>query len=180
MKTKIVRFIGIMTLLFFANVAAAQMVSPASITQGVVYLKDIQSSSTEGGTCTSGNWIVRTLNTTEGDTDLVSLSSNQFTLQPGVYSIDVTAPARGVDAHKIRLYDVTNSGVSIFGSSSFANSGSVEDSVALLNGALNITTATTYQIEHACATTKNTNGFGTYSNLGSFELYTQVKITRLR
>lgn len=180
MKTKIALYLQLIALVSFTRFAFAQEVNSTSITQGVVYLKDIKTANTDGGSFTSSTWTTRTLNTVEGDTDIITLNSNQFTLQPGVYAIDSTAPVRGVDAHKLRLYDVTNSAVAIFGSSSWANSSSVEDSVALLNGVLTITSATTYQLEHACTTTKTGNGFGVASNLGSFELYTQVKITRLR
>lgn len=180
MKTKIALLLQLIALVSLTNTAFAQ-VNTESITQGVVYLKDIQSGGVDGGTGTAnGTWLPRNLNTPDGDLDLVSLSSNQFTLQPGVYTIDATAPFRGVDAHKIRLYDVTNSAAVIFGNNSTANSASVEDAVASLNGFLNLTSATTFQLEYTCATTKPSNGLGAATSFGANEVYSVVKITRLR
>lgn len=180
MKTKIALLLQILALTSLTNFAFAQ-VDVTSITQGVVYLKDIKTSGTDGGTCTSGSWIVRNLNTIEGDNDLVTLNSDQFTLQPGVYAIDAIAPGRGLDAHKVRLYDVTNSSAVIFGTSSTISSGPyVMEGPAFLSGVMTLTSATAYQLEHACGTTKTSNGFGSATNTGSNELYTQIKITRLR
>lgn len=178
MKTKFALLLQLIALVSLTNTAFAQ-VNTESITQGVVYLKDIQSGGVDGGTCTSGTWLTRTLNTPEGDTDLVSLSSNQFTLQPGVYTIDASAPARGTDSHKLRLFDVTNSAPVLFGNSAHADSPGA-DGIAVLNGSFTLTSATVFQLEHACQTTKLTIGFGVASNIGANETYAQVKITRLR
>lgn len=179
MKIKIV--LSLMALVSFSKIAFASEVNANSITQGVVYIQDRKTAGVDGGSCgTAGTWLQRDLNTLEGDTDLVSLSSNDFTLQPGTYTIDASAPARGLDAHKIRIYDITNSTAVLFGTSVTANSFTTEDSVALLNGFLTITSPTTYRLEHACQTTKAINGFGSLSNMGAFELYSVVKITRLR
>src|SRR5690606_1741032 len=71
----------------------------------VAYLKDIKPSGTAGGECTAGIWHTRDLNTVEGDSDIVNLSANSFTLQPGRYEVDGIVPAFLSNQHKTRLVD---------------------------------------------------------------------------
>jgi len=78
----------------------------------VAVIADVKSVSTHGGTFTAGAWQTRDLNTEISDADnIVSISSNQFTLIPGTYLIQFGAPAYGVSYHRARLYDITNSAV---------------------------------------------------------------------
>lgn len=149
--------------------------------QQVAFLKDEKSANTQGGTFTLGDWRTRDLNTTSGDS-IVSLSANQFTLQSGSYLITAVAPAHDTDAHKIRLRNITD-GVDVpngIGTSTWidASDGSVTQSY--LECTLTITSSKTFEIQHRSAQTKATNGFGRASNLGVIEVYTQVKITKLR
>lgn len=48
------------------------------------------------------------------------VAPGEFTLQPGTYCIEGSAPAFTVLRHQTRLYDVTNSTIAILGSSDFA------------------------------------------------------------
>ena len=62
-----------------------------------------------GGDFNSGAWRTRTLDTEITDSDgIVSLSSNQFTLQAGNYFIIAWASALQVNGHQARLRDITN------------------------------------------------------------------------
>ena len=70
---------------------------------------DQKDSTTDGGDFTTGAWRTRNLNTEIADPDgIVSISSNQFTLQAGTYLIKWSAPAYKADKNATRLYDVTN------------------------------------------------------------------------
>ena len=61
------------------------------------------------GDFNSGAWRTRILDTEISDTDsIVSLSSNQFTLQAGNYFIVAWASALQVNGHQARLRDITN------------------------------------------------------------------------
>lgn len=146
----------------------------------VAILKDVKSSGTAGGTFTSGSWQTRTLNTVEGDSEIVSLSSNQFTLQRGKYIIEGMAPAQRVIRHKTRIYDVTNSAEAIIGTSSYASNTDTGSSASDFSGVIEISSPTTYRLEHRCETTKTSNGFGVESNFGNDEVYATVKITKLK
>ena len=63
-----------------------------------------------GGTFSSGAWRTRTLNHEISDPDgIVSLSSNQFTLQAGTYVLRYYCPAYIVDDHQCVIYNSTDS-----------------------------------------------------------------------
>lgn len=139
---------------------------------------DQKTQDTDGGTFTNGAWRTRDLNTTIADPDgIVSIVSNQFTLQAGSYYIEAYAPSFGSNANVARLYNVTDSLVTQVGSHSYARSasGDLGDSKAWVHARVTITGSTTFEIQHRCATTRSTNGFGVGHNLG-VETYTVVKI----
>ncbi len=147
----------------------------------VAYLKDVKPSNSYGGTFTAGSWQTRTLNTTEGDIGIVTLASNQFTLATGTYDIYATAPAFKVYANKIRIWNVTDSTEAILGGHSRADNGENSPTNAALVGQISITSSKTFILQHRCATTVGTSGFGTPCGFsGVNEVYAQVKITKLR
>ena len=75
-------------------------------------IADHKSSGTPGGTFVSGDWRTRDLNTEVADADgIVSISSNQFTLQAGTYLIKWKCPVYGRDYNQSRLYNITDSSV---------------------------------------------------------------------
>ena len=123
-----------------------------------------QDSTTDGGDFTTNAWRTRDLNHEIADPDgIVSISSSQFTLQAGNYLIKWRAPAYHVDRHVTRLYDVTNTALKEYGSAQIAtaadNVSNQSDGIARVTP----TGATVYEIQHACQTTKTSNGFGVAS-----------------
>jgi hypothetical protein len=125
--------------------------------------------------------MARTLNTLEGDTSFVSLASNQFTLQPGTYHIEATAPAYRVSGHKIKLRQTSQTPADILiGLSGISGStGDFALSNSIINGSFSISVATTFEIQHRVGTTKTTDGYGAALTYGDSEVYTQVKITKV-
>tara|TARA_R100000152_G_C6719671_1_gene145873 strand:- start:47 stop:658 length:612 start_codon:yes stop_codon:yes gene_type:complete len=122
---------------------------------------DRKDSTTDGGTFTTGAWRQRDLNHEIADPDsIVSISSNEFTLQAGTYLIKWTAPGYDCDRHVSRLYDVTNSAHKQYGWTAYAGSASSGENRS--NGFCRVTIsgATAYRIDHACQTTKATYGLG--------------------
>jgi hypothetical protein len=143
------------------------------------YLKDVKPSGTAGGTFTSGAWQTRTLNTVQGDGSIVSLSANQFTLGPGKYEREASAPAFRVNNHQLKLRNITLGADLYTGTMTFSGAdGNFCTSVSLVNGVLNLNEATTFQVQHRCSTTKTTDGFGFAAGFGASVVYTQVKITK--
>ena len=76
-----------------------------------------------------------------------------------------------------KLYDITNSIDAILGLNSLANTAEGTTTSKLM-GAINITTSTTFEIQHRCQNTGTTTGFGVANSLGD-EIFTQVKITKV-
>ena len=149
------------------------------------YIKDVKSSGTNGGTSTALTVTTRELNSLKGDVEFISLSSNQITLQPGKYEITASAPAYDLNRHQIFLYDSTSLSYIINGSSEFADTGGTGQTRSMLDGVLDITTTTTYEIRHWTeGTSTGGNGLGVASDIHASnpqteEVYTQVKITRI-
>ena len=140
-------------------------------------LADVKSDDTDSGSFTSGAWRTRDINTEISDADdIVSLSSNQFTLQAGSYLIEVQATAYRVNRNMIKLYNVTASADIAFGSSMYANTGYNGGSTGYLSTRITIGAARTFEIRHRCQSNNTTHGFGQASDFGNNELYLIVKI----
>lgn len=153
----------------------------------VAYIKEIQASGVGPGyTPVTGVWTTRQVNTLTGDTGSISLSSNQFTLQPGVYHItaSATASANGQNPpanHKIKLRNITDSTNDIIGRSALAQanaaSATVSESESYLEDTITITSAKTFEIQHRSGTTGG--GFGGAGGYGVNEVYAQIRITKV-
>ena len=128
------------------------------------------------GTFTSGGWRTREINTEVVDTDnIVTLSSNQFTLQPGTYQIKFGACAYKVNRHITRLRQISPLATIAAGSSqySWATDANLQWSRGFAR--LTISQATTYEIQHYCQTTQSSNGFGFQMTYSTSD-YVQVEI----
>ena len=146
--------------------------------QKVAFLRDVKSSGTDGGTFTSGAWQTRDLNTIEGDSEIVSLSANQFTLQAGKYVIEASAPAWSVNYHKSKIRNITGSSDAILGSSMYTNSGATNCST--IYGTLIVNSPTVFELQHRCSVTGANTGLGVPATFGVDEVFAQVKITKLK
>ena len=128
------------------------------------------------GTFTAGAWQTREINTEVVDTDnIVTLSSNQFTLQAGTYQIKFGACAYRVNRHITRLRQI--SPAATIASSSAQYSWASDSNLQWSRGfaRLTISQATAYEIQHYCQTTGNSNGFGFQMTYSTSD-YVQVEI----
>ena len=146
--------------------------------QTYAIISDEKSNNTHGGSFSNGAWRTRDLNSEIVDPDnIVSVSSNQFTLGAGSYLIQGSAPVTEVDRHQIRLYDITNNAVVEYGTSQLANSGnSYNNDRSFVDARVVITGNTVYEIQHQCERTKASFGFGLSVNFGGVEHFTRVEI----
>lgn len=176
------------------NATFAQTISAGTIGSSVVFpaggtgnpisvavIADEKSAGTAGGDFNSGAWRDRVLNTEISDPDsIVSISSNEFTLSAGTYLIEWAAPGYDCSNHKSRLYDVTGASVLAVGNSTYADpTGNVQNhsSGAFLH---TITSNNNYKIQHQSSGTKAGTGFGTQAGFSTVEVYTIVKISKLK
>lgn len=156
--------------------SARTIITP--ITQ-TAYLKDVKALGNTGGSLTSGT-NTRILNTVSGDTSIVSLSANQFTLSPGKYKINFSAPGYGVDGHATYLYNVTTSTNIADGRNEYmagaTNSGSTSSGSTLVD----ITTTTVFELRHTVQTTRGDGGGALVNTAGrNYEIYSTVEIIKL-
>jgi hypothetical protein len=144
----------------------------------VLYIYDKQSTGTNAGTFTAGIWQVRILNTIDTNlSSFASILSNQIILDPGIYIFSASVPAYGVQSHMARLYNITNSSIEVLGSSAFSNS---ETTISFIETFINISSTTTYEIQHYCDTTQIKWGFGKSAGIDEIdERYTSIKIIQM-
>jgi hypothetical protein len=152
-----------------------------NLQQRVAYLSDVKASGTSGGGTTATTYVTRTLNTIVDSTGIVSsLSSNQFTLNKGVYFIEAIAPAAGIlNGHRARLRNITDSTTSLLGSSQY-NTVSTVSNPSTISGEVTITSAKVFEIQHYSTLTVAASGFGVNVSSGESEIYTQVKIIKIK
>ena len=143
-------------------------------------IEDQKGAGANGGTFTSGAWRTRDLNTEIADADnIVSISSNQFTLQAGNYLIQASAPAYYVDSHQAALYDITADNFHTLGTNEYAKGDAGTGSRSIVTARVTISSANVYEIRHRCQTTFATYGFGVFIGTSQWitdNNYTYVKI----
>lgn len=144
-----------------------------------VCVRDEKAQNTAGGTFTSGAWQTRTLNTEHADTaNIAAVATNQVTLAAGVYRVHATAPAYTCGRHQLRLQDVTNAATLVTGQSNYTGGAATDkQSIAQLAGRFTLTAQTAVELQHRCATTSATSGFGVEANFGT-EVYAVVEFWR--
>lgn len=159
-----------------AKLASGVAQTPVS----VAVLSHVTAYDTGGGDLTSGAYRTRPLNTEVDPDSIVTLSSNQFTLAAGTYTIDWTCDAYKVNHHWSQIYDITNSATLILGSASYAGSTENIGDVSYGHHIFTITSTTTYELQQQCTTTKTTNGMGNRTDVsGNNSVHAYLKITKL-
>ena len=138
-------------------------------------LAAVKGNTTQGGSFTSGAWRTRDITTEETDPDgIVSISSNQFTLQAGTYHIYASCCAVGVDNHNCRIYNITDSSTLLTGLANKNQEENVSD-YAHVRGQFTIAAAKTFELQHRCQTTVTTHGFGAYASWNN-NVYSTIEI----
>jgi hypothetical protein len=147
----------------------------------VAAFSDQKAANTQGGTFTSGAWRTRDINTTVGANGIsgASIGSNQITLAAGTYLIQGSAPAYDVNQHMTRLYNITDSAVSIDGGSAYTDATDTVVTHSPFSGVVTIAATKVFEVQHYAATTSSTFGFGIAANNGSVETYTQITILKV-
>lgn len=143
----------------------------------IAVVRDVKASGVNGGSFPAGSWITRDLNDLRGDSSFITIDGvNTFTLDSGLYEVSAVAPARAVDEHQIRLFNVTDA-VSIAVGNSIRSE--VADPPSELFTTFKINSPKTFSIQHRC-----TGGSGGSNAMGNAvtwgeNVYTQVRIQRL-
>lgn len=162
-----------------ATITAAYLAA-ISAAQAYLEFRDEKASNTDGGTFTSGAWRTRTLNTEAVDTNNHgSLSSNQITLAAGTYVCEIRVPAYAVGRHQARLRNMTDTATTLVGSSASTSSTATVTTDSIITGRFTIADSKTFEVQHQCASTQATVGFGLASNWGEIEIYTVARFWKV-
>lgn len=148
---------------------------------GYVCVRDKKAQNTPGGTFSAGTnaWRTRDLNEEQADThNDCTLSSNQITLTAGLWVADIACPAYYCDGHQARLRNVTDSATLVLGTSMFGYTAGYNNNISLIKGCFELTASKTLEVQHQCATTSTTYGFGTAANFTD-EIYTVATFKRI-
>lgn len=148
----------------------------------VGYLRETQTSGTEGGGFTSGSFAKRTLNASSGDfSKFGTLASSVVTLDPGNYDVEGWAQAASTGENKLKWYNSSDTSDDIIGQNNATEINSVTvdaHSTAHLRGRVTITAQKNYELQHRCTTTRATDGLGSACSYSVAEVYAEVKITK--
>jgi len=160
-----------------ADASSGQVFLGQFVPGQTMYIKDIKTSGTNGGSSTANTVHTRDLSTLSGDI-FGSLSGDAFTLPAGEYKIEVEAPALNASRHQVFLHD--GASYILDGVSAYDGTGG-STTYATLKGSFLITTSTTFEIRHWTSNAQATSGLGLaadndVSNPQSGEVYTTVKI----
>lgn len=120
-------------------------------------VRDEKTAGSSGGSASTGA-NTRTLNTTVRNViSGASLAANQITLPAGTYHVEARAPAFGVGANQLYLYNVTDSTVAAIGEAANAvdigAQGYYTGSLACLAGKFTIAASKVFELRHYCTAT---------------------------
>ena len=146
----------------------------------VFEIVDEKADGASGGTFTSGAWRTRDLNVVRtNEITGASLSSNQFTLPAGTYSIFALAPAFRVHHHKAKLRNITDGTDVIIGSLAFSGStASYAQTDSIVTGSFTISATKTFELQHRGNTTASGFGFGTTGAITEVNVFSQIRIVK--
>lgn len=159
-----------------------RIITPLKLSNAISQIsifEDQKASGTVGGTFTAGSWQTRTLNTSFNGIAGVSLTSNQITLPAGSYNIIAKATANGVELHKLKLRNITDSNDSLNGLNNNTTLSDDVSTVATCSGVIVITSSKVFEVQHYCSSTRASIGFGNPCSFGVNEVYCQIFIQKI-
>ena len=149
--------------------------------KSVAVIADVKAYNERGGTFTQDAWQTRDLNTELDDPEsIVTIASNQFTLQAGTYLVEWAAPAYDVSRHFSRLQNITDSTTDAEGTSGYTENTDNTQTVSLGSGIITIASSKSFEIQHRCQDTSTNYGLGIETSVsGQNSVYTLVKIHKI-
>ena len=138
----------------------------------IAIIADEKPDGTPGGANASGDWRTRELNTELGDPDgIVSIASNQFTLQAGTYLIEARSTLNINTNNGIaRIRNITDDATEIVGVHNASTDGGID-----LVGLMTIAAAKVFELQVRTIGT----GIDFSFSSGEVSIFNTVKITKL-
>jgi len=124
-----------------------------------VKILDIKAYNVHAGTFTAGDWRTRDFNTIDSDeSKICSISSNQITLESGIYICSIQCPCYQ-SAHAIaRLYNITDSVEVSLGGTFYLNGTTA--AYCFIKDKFILTSQKTFEVQHRCDSTRANDGLG--------------------
>ena len=145
----------------------------------LLHVQEEQTSGTNPGTFTSGAWRTRILNTVKTNEIIgASLASSQVTLPVGTYWAEWSASAYAVNSHQTKLANATDVTDIEPGSSEKSHTSDGSPTRSLGCARFTLAGIKAIELQHRCATTNATDGFGLPSSFGT-EVYAILKIWKV-
>ena len=136
---------------------------------------DQKPTNTYGGNSVSNAWTTRDLNTELYDPDgIVSISSNQFTLGAGTYTLIATAPFYRTEETLLRIANVTDT--VYYTSQDYNRNSTYVQSILTVVASFTIPSSKTFAVQYRCG--GETNGLGVSIGSWGNNIYTKVEILK--
>ena len=157
------------------------LLSIPNLAPRIAYLSETQANTVQGGSSIATTWTNRTLNTLVDNTGIVtSLTSNNFVLQAGTYSVEAKSPAYNSNSNRCRIRNITDGTTTVVSISDYTGATSSSTSTTVAIGEFTITSAKTFALQYYVGSAQATIGLGASGSTGENEVYGQVKITRIK
>jgi len=145
--------------------------------ESIAIISDDKTTLVNGQSITLGGWRTRDLNTEVSDADgIVSISSNQFTLDAGTYTIEWFAMGYYIGTHVTRLYNFTDSSVTGWGSQPTSYASTAVDSSGMT--VTTIAGSKVFELQHRSDTTQTLGGGIAQGHAGNTNRWATVKILK--
>jgi hypothetical protein len=163
-----------------AVLTAAQLNSVLDNFSDIAIFNETQASGTDGGTFTQGAYQKRTLNTTVvNNIASCTLTSSVISLPAGTYYIRANAPWWGTTGVvQARIANTTDSTYS-YGQTGYGQGGIGMVGGNIVETVVTITGTKNFELQHRCATTVTTNGYGIGATFGNSVIFSTITIARI-
>jgi hypothetical protein len=142
--------------------------------------RDEKPSGTAGGNSTVGAWITRTLNTEQDLNDVLTLASNQITLDAGTYVCRIQVPAYHSAHNKTRLRNVTDGTTVLVGTSAWSETDTPgSEGISVIAGQFTIPAGEVLEVQQRVDSAQPVNGLGVASSFGEPEIYTIAEFWKI-
>ena len=164
-------------------VTAPKIGAKIVVSSALIAHKKDSAAGSDGGALSAETWNDRTLDTEVFDPDgIVTISSNEFTLQAGTYQLRWAATCFDVNEGNTRIYNTSDSAIVENGLPFFARDGSDAACTAVGYCRVTIAGAKAFKLQMWCRTAQSGNGAGITSSdqvdvgAGNNDLYDWVEI----
>lgn len=156
--------------------------------QNTVVVSNTQATGVAPGVSPSaGNYQDLVLNTLTNPfaVSWISLGSNTFTLQPGTYEIEGSAPCQGENnnetAHKAKIRNITDSADALIGTAEYSNTQNFTPPITRshIKGYITVTSPKSFKVQHRTQTAGSGSSFGRANNFGEVEVYVTLTIRKV-